>query len=88
MIAKERVLLDKDGNCVPANDPSGVQVLAGFKGAEVPEKRFRIYKVKGHKKFFVGSPLDEEEEKKAAAPSKRVTPEPEAAHAKPAHVKK
>jgi hypothetical protein len=84
MIAKERVLLDKDGNCVAADDESGVQVLAGFKGAQVSEKL--LAKVKGHKKFFAAGRDDDEEE--AAAPTKRVAAEPEATHPRAATVKK
>lgn len=84
--AKERVLLDKEGNCVPADDPAGVQVLAGFAGAQVPEKKLRG--TKGFKKFFT-SP----EEKLGRAdelgeqPAKRVVAEAKPAHAKPAVIK-
>lgn len=83
--AKERVLLDKNGNCVPDGDPAGVEVLAGFKGALVPEKTFRIKKVKGFKKFFAGTPAEEAE--KEAAPQKRVVAESAPAHSKPAVIK-
>lgn len=88
MISKQRVLLDAEGNCVSADDPSGVQVLAGFKGADIPEKTLRLAKAKGFKKFFEGPPERESEKRDDAALSKRVVPEPEPIHAKPVHVKK
>lgn len=81
-ISKARVLLDKDNKCVKADDPSGVQVLAGFKGAKVSEKI--IANVKGAEGFF---DTDAGTEHRVAA-SKRVVAEADASTAKAAVIKK
>lgn len=86
--AKERVCITADGTAVKADDPKGVSLLAS-EGTQLSGKQ--LARIKGWKKFFKGTNLDEASEADEQAESQtkaRVAPEPTPAKSAPIHIKK
>lgn len=89
--AKERVCITSDGTAVKANDPKAATLLAS-EGTELHAKQ--LANIKGWKKFFKGTNLDDVEEKESEGTEesstikKRVAPEAAPAKAPTVHIKK